>query len=729
MKAVLQDFSNGKMEVADVPPPTLKPGGVLVANVASLISVGTEKALIELSKMNPLQKARARPDLVSKVLSKAGQEGLLATAKIVRNLVSAPLPLGYSCAGIVRAVGAGVSDLQPGMRVACAGLGFANHAEVVFVPRNLCVAIPDTVSFEAASFATVGAIALHGVRQAELTLDETVVVMGLGLVGQLTVQICVASGCRVFAVDTDADKVERAKRLGAEDGCLPGDRLSPAVRTFSRQRGADAVLITASSKSSEPVAVAAEMARDRGRVVVIGDTGMDIPRRPYYEKEIDIRLSRSYGPGRYDPAYEEKGHDYPIGYVRWTENRNMEACLDLIARGRVRADDLVTHRFPIEQAQHAYDALLGETNESVIGILLQYDAGKEQSSRVAFAPAGNKIASADRGGIVRFGVIGAGQFAQGILLPHLKAVPGVVFRSFVTGSGLTSRAVGLRYGALMCTSDYREVIVDPEVDAVLIATRHDLHAPMVAEAIEAGKHVFVEKPLALNEEQLAPVEATYKKAAISGSGAPQLLVGFNRRFSPLALQMKEALAQGRLVMNYRVNASPVPAGHWHQDAEQGGGRIVGEICHFIDVMQYLTSAEPVEVFAMATLDGDRRSADPDNLVINLTFTEGSVGTIAYVSAGDPSYPKERLEVFGGGMVGVIDNWRTLRVQGNGRRVKKRYWLGTEKGHEQEMKLFVSSIRNGHPTIPFSSLLATVRATFAVQRSFREGLPVKVAGLQ
>ncbi|MGH9895962.1 MAG: Gfo/Idh/MocA family protein, partial [bacterium] len=282
-------------------------------------------------------------------------------------------------------------------------------------------------------------------------------------------------------------------------------------------------------------------------------------------------------------------------------------------------------------------------------------------------------------------------------MPHLKAVPGVVFRSFVTGSGLTSRAVGLRYGALMCTSDYREVIVDPEVDAVLIATRHDLHAPMVAEAIEAGKHVFVEKPLALNEEQLAPVEATYKKAAISGSGAPQLLVGFNRRFSPLALQMKEALAQGRLVMNYRVNASPVPAGHWHQDAEQGGGRIVGEICHFIDVMQYLTSAEPVEVFAMATLDGDRRSADPDNLVINLTFTEGSVGTIAYVSAGDPSYPKERLEVFGGGMVGVIDNWRTLRVQGNGRRVKKRYWLGTEKGHEQEMKLFVSSIRNGHPT--------------------------------
>ena len=379
MKAVLQNFKTGDMAVEDVPPPTLKPDGVLVSNVASLVSAGTEKAIIELAKMNPLQKARARPDLVKKVLAKAGQEGLLATGRIVMNLVSAPLPLGYSCAGIVRQAGSRVADIAPGTRVACAGLGYANHAETVYIPRNLLVPIPDNVSFEDAAFVTVGAIALHGVRQAELTLGETVVIIGMGLVGQITAQICAASGCRVFCIDLDSSKVELAKSLGADDGMAGGDNasLKGAVMAFTNGKGADAILITAGTKSSAPISLAPELARDRARVVAVGDVGHDVPRRAYYEKEIDLRQSRSYGPGRYDPNYEEKGQDYPLGYVRWTENRNMEAFLDLVARGRVQLKPLLTHRFEVSEAQKAYDLLLGETKEPYIGILLDYDPDKK----------------------------------------------------------------------------------------------------------------------------------------------------------------------------------------------------------------------------------------------------------------------------------------------------------------------------------------------------------------
>ncbi len=718
MKAVLQNFKTGDMAIEDVPPPTLKADGVLVMNCASLVSAGTEKAVIELAKMNPLQKAKARPDLVKKVLSKAGQEGFISTARIVMNLVSAPLPLGYSCAGFVSNVGARVSDIAPGQRVACAGLGYANHAEMVYVPRNLTTPIPDNVSYEEAAFVTVGAIALHGVRQAELTLGENVVVVGMGLVGQIAAQICVASGARVFCVDLDPSKVELAKQSGCDDGIASSDvaTIKAAVIKFTCGRGADAVLITAGTKSSGPIELAPEISRDRARVVAIGDVGHNVPRRSYYEKEIDLRQSRSYGPGRYDPAYEERGHDYPIGYVRWTENRNMEAFLDLVSRGRVKLRPLITHEFDIEEAEKAYSLLLGDVQEPYVGILLGYNPEKVHNTTVAVGI--DKENSSIKEGLISFGVIGAGQFAQGVLLPALKIVKNVAFRSFATGSGLTSVNVARKYGAKFCTSDYNEILSDKNIDAVLIATRHDTHATMVSTALRSSKHCFVEKPLAMDERGLEDVISSFNE------GKSILLTGFNRRFSPLSETLQREMDGCKMVMQYRINAGFIPGAHWHQDAESGGGRIVGEICHFIDMMQYISGANPVSVDAKAINDGNA-SADPDNVLITIEFSNGSLGSIAYISSGDSGFPKERFEVFGGGKVGVIDNWRSLLVQGNGRKISKRCWLQAQKGHAQEMQAFVTAIETGDMPISFESQVLTTRATFAVQQALRDGGSVRI----
>ncbi len=715
MKAVLQNFKTGDMTVDDVPPPSLKADGVLVHNAASLVSAGTEKAVIELAKMNPLQKARARPDLVKKVLGKAGQEGLFATARIVMNLVSAPLPLGYSCAGVVSQVGARVADISPGQRVACAGLGYANHAEVTYVPRNLLVPIPENVSYEEASFVTVGAIALHGVRQAALTLGETVVVIGMGLVGQIVAQICSASGCRVFCIDLDLGKIDLAKSLGADGGTTPAQEdVKAAVFAFTGGVGADAVIITAGTKSSEPICLAPELLRDRGRVIAVGDIGHDISRRANYEKEIDLKQSRSYGPGRYDPNYEEKGQDYPIGYVRWTENRNMEAFLDLVARGRVQLKPLLTHRFSIEEAESAYKLLTGESNQPYLGILLTYDADRPQSSNVFIGTQDARRPT--EGQEIAFGVIGAGQFAQGVLLPALKKVAGISFHSFATGSGLTAVNVARKYGAQVCTSDFRSIIEDPAVNVVLIATRHDTHAGMVTDALRAGKHCFVEKPLATNEAELQQVIAAH------AAGNSIVMTGFNRRFSSLAVRLKREMRGARLVMQYRINAGFIPGGHWHQDTEIGGGRIIGEVCHFIDLLSFLCDAQPISVTAAAVNDANAAS-DPDNIAITLQFSDGSVGNIVYTSAGDMSFPKERIEVFGGGRVGVIENWRKLLVQGNGRRIQERCWLQADKGFMQEMAAFVDGVRMGAAPISFVSQVGTTRATFAVQMALREGQSV------
>jgi polar amino acid transport system substrate-binding protein len=716
MKAILQNFKTGDMTVADVPPPTVSAGCVLVRTAASLVSVGTERSIIELAKMNPVQKARARPDLVRKIITKVGQEGLLSAAQSVLNRLSTPLPLGYSSAGIVEAVGAGVTDLAPGDRVACAGAGYANHAEVVCVPRNLVTAIPESVAFQDAAFVTLGAIALHGVRQANLTLGESVVVIGLGLIGQLTAQLCAAQGCRVFGIDLDPAKVALAQSLGMEAGSSGGDAVQ-AVFAFTRGRGADCVLITASTKSSSPIAQAAELVRDRARVVAVGDVGLDVPRRPYYDKEIDIRLSRSYGPGRYDPAYEEKGRDYPLGYVRWTENRNMEAFLDLVAAQRVRVAPLITKRFPIEQAAEAYESILGGS-DSVIGAVIDYDPDKVQDTTVRLVRAATRPRVADE---VRIGLIGAGAFAQSVLLPALKKVAGVHIASVTTRSGLTARTVADRFAADTATSDAHALIASPDVDAVLIATRHDTHADYVVEALARGKHVFVEKPLAVDAEGLSRIVAA--RDAAGGDGASLVLTGFNRRFSPLTQTLRKHVAGKPLAMTYRINAGAIAATSWVQDAQSGGGRIVGELCHFIDTMQALCGAHVTEVHASAVGDQSRLPADPDNLAVQLRFADGSVGAILYASGGSADFGKERLEVFGGGMAGSIDNWRKLTVRGPGVRIDETRWLAAAKGHGEEMAAFVQAIRTGTTPIPFAAQVNVTLATFAIRESLREGVPV------
>ena len=714
MKSVLLDFRTGSLSVATVPPPALKPEGVLVQTQASAISVGTERAVIELARMSPIGKARARPDLFRKVLNRARQDGLINTAKIVRNLISMPLPLGYSSAGEVRAVGSRVSDLSVGDRVACAGLGFANHAELVFVPRNLTVRIPDAVTFEDAAFTTLGAIALHGIRQADLTLGETVVVVGLGLVGLLTVQILLAQGCRVFGVDLDPTKVERALGLGMQTGLASDDHgeIRAAVLPFSRERGADAVLLTTGGKSSRPVELAAEIARDRARVVAVGDTVLQVPRRAYFEKEIDLRLSRSYGPGRYDPEYELRGHDYPIGYVRWTENRNMEAFLDLVASQRLSLTELITHRFDFDQAEQAYALLKDGASQAPIGVLLSYDGDKAQEATVSLRSPRPRA----EGG-VRLGVIGAGQFAQGILLPALRACSGVTVTAVATGGGLTAAAVAKKYGAAFCTADHEEILASDDVNAVIIATRHDLHAGLVARALRAGKHVFVEKPLAVDEAGLQEVLNALEDVSAEGTDPPVLMVGFNRRFADFAGEVRTRFAGAPLGMIARINAGTLGGDHWTQGPE-GGGRIVGEVCHFIDLMSYLCDSLPRLVQAVG-VPGEGGIVDPDTVSAQLSFANGSVGTVVYASNGDDRFGKERIEVFGNG-VAVIDGWRRLEVFRGGKRSKKTGRTGADKGYVGETKAFVDAIASGAWPIPLDSLVATTRSTFAIQAALRSG---------
>lgn len=730
MKAVLQDFRTGELTVSEVPPPGLRSGGILVRNAASAVSAGTERAVVGLAKMNSLQKARARPDLVRKVLKLVAQEGMLSAAQTVLSLAGAPLPLGYSCSGSVHAVGAGVAGFHPGDRVACAGAGHANHAEMLFVPKNLAVLVPHEVDFDEASFSTIGAIAVHGVRQAEVSVGDCVAIIGLGLVGQLTAQICSAAGCRVFGIDVDPAKVSLARDLGAGGGQSQKDGdVIAAMRRYSRDRGADAVIITAATPSSQPVEMAAELARDRAKIVALGDTGLNIPRRTYYEKELDLRLSRSYGPGRYDIQYEEKGQDYPIGYVRWTENRNIEAFLDLAAQRKVQIKPLITHRFPIERAMEAYALLTGESKEPYVGIVLEYENAVPTATTVTLkAPTESQpSARAKAGQTVHFGIIGAGQFAQGVLLPRLRKIEGTQITGVTTGSGLAARKVAEKYGSSFCTSDYREMLARDEIDAVIIATRHNLHADMVVKALAAGKHVFVEKPLALSEDELRSVVAAHEKFSESSNGQsmPILMVGYNRRFSSLAAELKRVFKERPLVMNTRVNAGPLPPNSWVTDPEIGGGRIVGEVCHFIDFMQFLTGSDPIEVFSWAAGNQTDLKSSSDSVCIQIRFADGSLGSITYVDNGDPAFPKERIEIFGGGHAGVISNWRALEITSHGKRTVKRSFLASAKGHAEELAAFVRGVRSVEAPISFRSLVLTTEATFAVQSSLMLERPVRV----
>ena len=699
MKQVLLDLQSGSIQVENVPVPTTTRGAV-VQNAYSLISAGTESSLINLAQQSLVGKAKARPDDVKKILQKIGTDGPLPAYQQAMGRLSRPEPLGYSCAGTV--VSTGADDFEVGDRVACGGAGHAVHAEYVSVPRNLCVKIPDGVSFQEAAFTTVGSIAMHGVRNARVT------VIGLGLIGLLSVQVLKAAGCRVIGIDIDREKLALASSLGA-DIVSNYDGLTERMNAFS-PFGADAVIITAATRSSAPIEAAGRLVRSQGRVVVVGNVGMDVPRDVFYEKEAEVVVSRSYGPGRYDRNYEEKGVDYPI-YVRWTERRNMEAFLELVRQKRIDLNPLITHTFPLEAAPEAYN-LINTGKERFIGVLLEYSPnGSSAAGTVTHLPEPATRRPAVPAGARTLGCIGAGVHALSALYPNLSGLP-VNLAGLATATGLSAQTVAKKYGFSYCTTDYHKILEDPEIDAVMITTRNDLHAPMAVEALHAGKDVFVEKPLATDIDELRRVVEAQNETG------RQVRVGFNRRHSPLALRMKAFFGNRTTpaILHYRVNAGQIPSEHWVHDDEQGGGMLISECCHFIDFMQYITGARPVQVYARA-IEPTGNLQKYDNFQATLTFDDGSLGTVTYTTLGDRSYSKEMVEVFCGNAVGRITDFRDLELRRDGKVSRERRWLAQEKGFAEELQAFV---KGKEPD--FVGNVATTLATFAAWESIDTGTP-------
>jgi len=764
MKAVIQNLRKGNLTIEEIPAPALRAGGLLVHTRVSLVSAGTERMMVEFAQKSLINKALERPELVRQVWDKLRRDGFLSTLEVTRNRLDTAQSLGYSSAGTVLAVGEGVESFSVGDRVACAGAGYANHAEIAFVPQNLASRLPDSVDFESASFTTLGAIVLQGLRLAEVQLGGTVAVIGLGLIGLLTAQLAKAAGCQVAAMDPIPARAELAHQTGADGVALNKEELLSVVGGLSSNQGADAVLITAASSSDEPVILAGEVARDRAIVVAVGAVGMDIPRRTYYGKELTFRVSRSYGPGRYDSEYEEKGIDYPIGYVRWTEKRNMQAFLQLLADGKVKVQPLITHRFPITQALQAYDLLLKKNGEPSLGILLTYPGQSEDStvdhrpstledSAIVCRSKDSKDSSVvRRPSAVAVGLLGAGQFATSTLLPAMKKVTGIEFMGVCAASGISAAHAAKKFGFRFATTDENEIIQNPEINIVVIATRHHLHARQVIAALQAGKNVFVEKPLCLNEQELQEIIKTYSElrtgaqpcaptpnSELTGLTAsllsrasnleprtPLLMVGYNRRFAPLARSLKDFLARVEepLVMHYRANAGYIPPNHWVHDPEQGGGRIIGEVCHFVDFLIFLAGSLPCQVYAR-TVANNSRYRD-DNLTVTLEFRNGSIGTISYVANGDRRFPKERVEIFGGGAVAVLDDFRRLEIIQGGERQVSRSWLRQDKGHQREWGALIAAIQSeGAPPIPMQEVVSTNLTTFEILESIHLGEPIKV----
>ncbi len=731
MKQVTQHNKTGEVRVEEVPIPALKPGFVLVQTRFSLISAGTERASINQRKASMLQRAQAQPELVRLVLEQVKQYGLINTYRRVQTKLEASAPIGYSVAGRVIATGGRDLPVMTGDMVACAGAGYANHAEYVVVPMHLCAKVPKGVKVDDAAYTTLGAIALQGVRQVEPTLGEVVIVIGLGLLGQLTVQLLKANGCYVIGTDLDEATVRLARQCGADIAARrdTGD-VKDLVRSATRGLGADAVIITAATQSNDPVELAGELCREKGRVVLVGDVRLNLPRAPYYMKELDFRLSRSLGPGRYDPEYEERGKDYPASYVRWSENRNMREFLRLLSTGQVDLRHLTTHRFPLGEAQAAYALITGakpKKREHFIGVLLDY--GEKETVSFSDLPRSVKVSTrqAESGPVMsRVGFIGAGNFAQGFLIPHIERSRTTSLVTVCNSNGLNATNVARMFGFENATSDPSDIIKNEAINTVFIATRHNLHASLTIEALKAGKNVFVEKPLAMNAGELQEILKAYESASAVGK-EPLLLVGFNRRFASQVQHVKRFFenAVGPYVIQYRVNAGFVPKTHWTRDPVEGGGRIIGEVCHFVDLMQFITSSKPTKVSAEALSVASGGASDDDSVVITMKFQEGSVGTITYLANGDTSLPKERLEISSTGRTAVIDNFQRLSLYQNGK--KREFKLSSiDKGHRTEVREFLSAIQVGKPSpIPVASLVATTRTTFKIIESLQVGVPVSL----
>ncbi|MBK8167108.1 MAG: bi-domain-containing oxidoreductase [bacterium] len=714
MKILAQTMKDGSVRIVDAPSPLIAPGFVRIRPLWSAISPGTEGNKIVTGRMSLIGKARAKPEQVKQVLAMVGQLGLRNTIQKVRDKLDGAGPLGYSLAGLVTELGPEVDHVAVGDLVACAGGGYANHADEVVVPRNLVVKVPDGVSAEAASMSTLAAIALQGVRLAEPTLGESAVVVGLGVIGQMACRLLQANGCRVFATDISGAAVARTLELGLAQGGgqLGTDAVESQVGDFTRGRGADLVLICAATASSDPVAMSGRICRQRGRVVVVGAVGMDLPRENYYEKEIRFSVSCSYGPGRYDPTYEEAGLDYPAGFVRWTEGRNLEAVMDLMAAGTFEPVALVTHRFEFAEAPRAY-AMIADRSEPYSGILLHYPAQP--------APPVRRVELAGQrrhGGNIGVGFVGTGSFAQTFLLPPLRSDGRVRLEAIFTRTGLTAADVGARNGFAVAVDSPEAVIGHEGTDALVVATRHDQHGPLALAALRAGKHVFVEKPLCLTRDELLAIARQALAMEVAGT-QPFVQVGFNRRFSQAARALKRHFGAnpGPLTMMYRVSAGHIPKGHWTQDPQAGGGRILGEVCHFVDLMQFMCGADPVAVSAMCIDTPNQANKADDNVVISLRFADGSVGSLGYFAEGAKSMPKEQLEVLGAGRSGVLENFQAVRLwSGRGsRRVRC-----SGKGHADEIKAFLDGIAAGTPPLGWRSQVATTLATLRILDALSSG---------
>ncbi len=706
MKQILQDLKKGGTHVVDVPAPAVRPGHVLVRSLVSLISAGTERMLVEFGRSNMLDKARQQPDKVRMVLDKVKTDGLMPTVQAVQSKLDQPLPLGYSNVGVVVETGAGITDLAVGDIVVSNG----PHAEIVCAPRNLCARVPENVSPESAAFTVLAAIALQGIRLIKPTLGENIVVTGLGLIGLVAVQLLRANGCNVLGIDTDASRVAMARELGATTVDLSaGEDPLERAAAFSNGRGVDAVLLTASTKSDEPVHQAAEMCRQRGRIVLVGVTGLKLSRADFYEKEISFQVSCSYGPGRYDPSYEEQGNDYPYGLVRWTEQRNFEAVLGLMADGKLDISNLISHRFGVDKAGEAYDLL---AEGAPLGIIIEYpsDAGTAAPGQADRKVALREVrASKPAAGTI--GMIGAGNYASQVLIPAFRDA-GAGLGLLASAGGVSSVHAGKKFGFASATTDADAVATDDSVDTVVVATRHDSHGHYAAAALDAGKHVFVEKPLAIDREQLDVIRAAYDRALERGDN-PLLMVGFNRRFSPLIVKLKQLLDARAEPKSFimTVNAGMVPDDHWVQDPVQGGGRIIGEGCHFIDLLRFLAGAPITQVQGMQMGIAPGVTIREDKATITLAFADGSFGTVHYLANGHRSFPKERLEVFCGGSVAQLDNFRSLT--GYGWPGFKKMKLGKQdKGNAACAAAFIAAIQQGSaPPISAQEIFEVTAATF------------------
>ncbi len=759
MLQLTQNLKTGEMKILEVPAPTVTDKNILVKVHYSLISAGTESSKVTTARKGYFGKAKEKPEQVKQVLETIKKEGIANTYRKVMNKLDAWAPLGYSCAGEVIEVGAEITEFNIGDHVACAGQDIANHAELVSVPKNLCARIPDNVAMSAASYTTLGAIALQGVRQADLRLGESCTVIGLGLLGQLTVQMLKASGVQVFGIDIDPWAVERARLSGADEAFERSDGgLEPCIAEKTAGQGIDAVIITAGTSSLDPIELAGRLARKKGRVIIVGAVPTGFSRENYFKKELDLRMSCSYGPGRYDPNYEQKGVDYPYGYVRWTENRNMGAFLNLIAQGKINVEHLTTHQFVFDHSYQAYELILKKT-EPFLGIVLKYHPEREIKRRVVLSSNNHT----PRG--IKIGFIGAGSFAQTYLLPNVKNYDHASLIGVATAAGNESRTVADRYGFSFASGDAAEIYQNDEINTIFVATRHDSHSEYVIKAVEHGKNVFVEKPLALSLEELNAVREVYWKSDQSSfvvrqssvasqqlavgdshlasgnspsASDPQfpipnsqfpianirspipksaiVMVGFNRRFAPLIQKMKENFKTAPVAINYRINAGSIPREHWTQDAELGGGRIIGEVCHFVDLCMFLANSKPLSVAAQAM---DSAQNLNDTLVINLKFENGSIATISYFANGSKELPKEYLEVYGNGMTAILNDFKELTIYG---KKKKRIKSGTQdKGHRQEVGAFLDAVKSGKPSpIPFEELYLSSLVPFKILDSIRTG---------